>query len=232
MDGKLKNILLIILVLYVANLLLSGGISALFNKLLVYAVLVPVLLYSVIFHEIAHGWVAYLFGDPTAKRAGRLTLNPLPHIDWLGLLMLIFAHFGWAKPVPVNFNNIKNKRLGMFCVAFAGPLANIIIAAVVLFILLKFFPHPTNYVEAIIAQMLILAFHINIILASFNLIPIPPLDGSRMVAALSDKFKRFMWEMEDYGFIVILILLWTGLLDPVIRYIAAGLKFVILKYLI
>lgn len=190
-----------------------GLVSLLFKDPLVFFLLVPILLYSIIAHEVAHGWVASLFGDNTAKYSGRLSFNPVSHIDPMGTLALFFVGFGWAKPVPVNYRNFKNSRRAIISVSLAGVAANIIIATVSLFLLQFSFFNTNN----IFATVLIIAAQINIILGSFNLIPIPPLDGSRVLMEfLPLTYKYKLARLESYGFFIIIGLLYMGLLDPVI----------------
>jgi len=171
------------------------------------------LLFSVIIHEVAHGWVAYRMGDPTAKWLGRLSLNPLKHLDPIGTLMLFLAGFGWAKPVPVNFNNLSDKRKGLIFVSSAGIVANILFAFVsLLFIRLV----PTNPSEIVITLVYYVA-QINITLAALNLIPIPPLDGSKILMGIV--WKRtpyFLSRLEPYGLFIIIGLLYLGILNPLI----------------
>ncbi len=193
-----------------------GLVSLLFSNPAAFIALAAVLLYSVIAHEVAHGWVAYLFGDTTAKYSGRLTFNPRSHLDPVGTLTLFLVGFGWAKPVPVNYNNLKKFRLGLFCVAFAGVLTNILIATAALLTLQLRVINP----DSILFSVLSLLARINIMLGAFNLIPIPPLDGSKIVMAFLPKeqqesFMRF----ESFGFIVLIVLLFTGLLNPVIEFV-------------
>lgn len=173
---------------------------------------------AVIIHEYCHGWVAYKLGDPTAKYAGRLTLNPLEHIDPFGTvllpLMLIILRspviFGWAKPVPVNFWNLHNPRRDMIWVGLAGPTANFMLAVAFSF-LLKF-PAP-----GIIRELLSSAIMINLVLAVFNLMPIPPLDGSRVVSGILPYRVALAYnEWERYGTVVIFLLLFLGFFNVVI----------------
>jgi Zn-dependent protease len=193
-----------------------GLISILFREPVTFLMLFVPLIYSVIAHETAHGAVAYLFGDDTAKRAGRLTLNPLAHLDPVGTLMLFFVGFGWAKPVPVNYSNIKNFRVGLVCISLAGCLTNIIIATIALSLIGSMnlvTGHPLTMVLLILAR-------INIILGAFNLIPIPPLDGSKVLMGfLPRRLQIEFIKLERFGFPLLIVLLFTGLLDPVILFI-------------
>jgi len=192
-----------------------GLISLLFSNPALFILLAFILLYSIIFHEVAHGWVARLFGDDTAWRYGRLTLNPISHIDPVGTLMLFFVGFGWAKPVPVDYYRLKNTRFGLFSVALAGCAVNILIAIIALF-LLQFSAISSNPAYSIIFPIVV---KINIILGSFNLIPIPPLDGSKIVMSfLPTEAQEYLHRLEPYGFFILAFLLYTGLLDPVISF--------------
>jgi Zn-dependent protease len=173
------------------------------------------LLYSIIAHEVAHGWVALLFGDDTALRHGRLTWNPLPHLDIVGALMLFFVGFGWAKPVPVNYAALKNSRFGIIAVALAGCVTNILIA----FVAMAALQFDTVAAKPAIASLLMTLARINIILGAFNLIPIPPLDGSRiLMALLPPEAQRSVARIEPYGFFILILFLFTGLLNPVIAF--------------
>ena len=173
------------------------------------------LLYSIIFHELAHGWVAYLMGDPTAKSLGRLSLNPLKHLDPMGTIMLFIFGFGWAKPVPVNFNQLRDRHKGMILVSAAGIITNMLLAFIALFLsrLLSLSP------SSMPAVLLYYFAQINIILAAFNLIPLPPLDGSKILMGFaSPSVQDFLFRLERYGFFIIIALLYLGVLDPVIRF--------------
>ena len=173
------------------------------------------LLYSIIFHELAHGWVAYLMGDPTAKSLGRLSLNPLKHLDPIGTVMLFIFGFGWAKPVPVNFNQLRDRHKGMIFVSAAGIITNMLLAFIALFLsrLLSLSP------SSMPAVLLYYFAQINIILAAFNLIPLPPLDGSKILMGfVSPSVQNFLFRIERYGFFIIIALLYLGVLDPVIRF--------------
>lgn len=189
------------------KLLLSDPVS--------FLILVIPLLYSVVIHEVAHGWVAYRLGDATAKWMGRLTLNPLKHLDPIGTLMLFLAGFGWAKPVPVNLNNIPNRRKGLIFVSSAGIIANILIAFVAL-LLHRLLGLPSYGMIAVIVYTLA---HINITLAALNLIPIPPLDGSKILMGFAPAETRyFLARIEPYGFFILIGLLFLGLLNPFISF--------------
>lgn len=192
--------------------------------------IVPLLL-GVVCHEVAHGYVAYLQGDPTAKAAGRLTLNPIKHLSPVGSLVFVVLAFvgpfviGWAKPVPVNPYHFRNLRRGMFLVSLAGPATNLILA--VLFalafhgvVLLAPFSSVSlhNNVLYPLAQICQAGVSINIILALFNLLPLPPLDGSKILASLlpAPIADRYM-ALERFGMVILLVLLVSGVLWEIIR---------------
>ncbi|MFA5363469.1 MAG: site-2 protease family protein [Candidatus Omnitrophota bacterium] len=192
-----------------------GLLSLLFTDPRLFILLAGVLLYSVIAHEVSHGWVAYLFGDDTAKRSGRLTFNPVSHLDPVGTLMLFLVGFGWARPVPVDYYNLKNSRPALIGVSLAGCLTNILIAILALFLL--HFDGVRNH--PVLSAMLPIVVRINIILGAFNLIPIPPLDGSKIIMGfLPLKAQEAFARLEPYGFFLLAALLFTGLLDPVIGF--------------
>jgi Zn-dependent protease len=185
---------------------------------LAFALVAIPLLFSVIIHEVAHGWVAYRMGDPTAKWSGRLTLNPLNHLDPIGTLMLFLAGFGWAKPVPVNFNNLSDKRKGLLFVSSAGVLANIFLAFFALLFIRLFSTSSSGIAANLAYKVCTVVAHINITLAALNLIPVPPLDGSKILMGIV--WKRtpyFLTRLEPYGFFVIIGFLYLGILDPLIR---------------
>ncbi|MFA6378851.1 MAG: site-2 protease family protein [Candidatus Omnitrophota bacterium] len=174
--------------------------------------------FSVILHEIAHGWVAYRLGDPTAKNAGRLTLNPFPHIDLLGTVLLpgilLLTHspivFGWAKPVPVNFALLRHPKRDMIWVGLAGPFVNIFLASALAIVMqINILPAAQPFLK--------MGILVNLVLAVFNLIPIPPLDGSRFVLGiLPYKIARSYAQLERYGVVIVFLLLYFGVLDHVI----------------
>ena len=188
-------------------------------------ILAPPLLFALTFHEFAHGFVAYRLGDPTAKDAGRLTMNPLKHLDPLGTIAFFFIKFGWAKPIPVNPNYFKNPRKDMLWVALAGPVTNLMVAiasAILtkgLWMLANILPYSTAS-EAILVplnSMLIASVWINLVLCIFNFLPIPPLDGSRiLMGLLSDNLARSYMRVERFGFVIILVLAFSGLLSKAI----------------
>jgi Zn-dependent protease len=179
--------------------------------------IIIVMLFAVILHECSHGWVALQCGDPTAKMAGRLTLNPFKHIDPLGtiivpmvLRLLGITPIGWAKPVPVNFGLLRNPKRDMIWVALAGPVMNLFLA-VMCSILLKF-----SMGSEFLVRLFSLGIIINLLLAVFNLTPVPPLDGSRIVmGVLPDRWARKYRQIEPFGIIILLILINTGILNYV-----------------
>ncbi len=185
----------------------------------IFLMVVPFLV-AVVFHELAHGYVAYKLGDNTAKAAGRLTLNPISHIDPIGTVILpaflLIVHspvlFGWAKPVPVNFFNLKNPKRDSAIVAAAGPLANILFAALfgIIYKLLIFIPIPEGILKPI-AITCIYGVQLNLVFAFFNLIPILPLDGGRIVAAfLPPRWAYSFSKIEPYGIWIVMGLLFIG----------------------
>jgi Zn-dependent protease len=180
---------------------------------LAFALVAIPLLFSVIIHEVAHGWVAYRMGDPTAKWLGRLSLNPLKHLDPIGTLMLFLVGFGWARPVPVNFNNLSDKRKGIIFVSSAGIVANILFA----FTALLFFRLFSLSSSGTVAILVYYVVQINITLAALNLIPIPPLDGSKILMGIvSERTRYFLARLEPYGFFIIIGFFYLGVLDPLI----------------
>jgi Zn-dependent protease len=174
--------------------------------------LVPGML-AIVCHEVSHGYVAWRFGDPTARMLGRLTLNPLKHIDIIGTLMIFFIGIGWAKPVPVVFENLRNPKRDMIWVAAAGPVTNILLATVSALLLrgLVMFGNPAvpgsplaMLVEPLVL-MLAFSVYINLLLAIFNMIPVPPLDGGRVLAGLlPNRQAALLSRIEPYGMIIII----------------------------
>jgi Zn-dependent protease len=192
-----------------------GLLKLLMKDPLAFAFVAIPLLFSVIIHEVAHGWVAYKMGDPTAKWSGRLTFNPLKHLDPIGTLMLFLAGFGWARPVPVNFNNIPDKRKGLIFVSSAGILANILFAFFAL-LFIRLFSESSSGTAFVLIYYVV---QINLTLAALNLIPIPPLDGSKILMGIvSHRTRYFLGRLEPYGFFIIIGFLYLGILDPLIGF--------------
>jgi Zn-dependent protease len=172
-------------------------------------ILIPAFLAALSFHEFFHAFVAYLCGDDTAKRMGRLTLNPLAHLDFLGLFCLIFFRIGWAKPVPFDNRNFKYPKLYSILTALAGPFANFLFA-LILFYMIAYFPVLLfkPYISITFLQILSVTAYVNIMLGVFNLLPIPPLDGSHVITMLLiDRYPNFVYWLYKYSFILILFLI-------------------------
>ena len=165
-------------------------------------------------HELAHGYTAYLLGDDTAKRAGRLTLNPLKHLDPIGLLMMLVFRFGWAKPVPVNMMRFSHPKRGMAVTALAGPACNLLITVVSLFLYgVLLVPLSGSQTGKILLEGIELTAYISLGFCIFNLIIVPPLDGSKVLfSLLPDSLYLKLMRYERYGSLILLLLVWTGLL--------------------
>ncbi|CAC9452410.1 FIG004556: membrane metalloprotease [uncultured Gammaproteobacteria bacterium] len=189
-----------------------------FQTLLIYTI--P-LIFAITVHEFAHGWVANQCGDATAKMLGRLTLNPIKHIDPIGTILvpaiLYFTGspflFGWAKPVPINFNALKSPKKDMILVALAGPVSNFIMALLWLLVIL----FALNLQSQLLIDMAYFGIAINLILGVFNLLPLPPLDGSRVVSALLPNHLAYEYnKLEQYGLFILVGLLFLGVFERVI----------------
>jgi Zn-dependent protease len=199
------------------------------QKISIYAI--PTLL-AIILHEVAHGWVADRLGDSTARYSGRLTLNPAAHIDFFGTILLPVVLlisggfvFGYAKPVPINPYNLRNPRKDMIWISLAGILTNLavaVVSAMAFRILASGFLGSWGLIMRPLMMMLMVSVRINIILAFFNAIPIPPLDGSRVLVNLLPAEKSIVFsKLEPYGFLIILLLFFTGIINfiwPIIRF--------------
>ena len=192
-------------------------------------IIAVIVMSAIIFHEVAHGWVANQCGDPTAKEQGRLSLNPLKHIDPIGTVLipgvLIYLRFigvqtfvfGWAKPVPVNFLRLRRPKTDMIWVGMAGPFVNVVMA--ISFSLLIHIPMFEKY-----GDVTALAVFVNLLLAVFNMIPIPPLDGSRLVMGLLPAaLGRIYGQLERYGILIVVVLLYLGVFEwavfPVVQFL-------------
>ena len=176
----------------------------------VLVILIPVLLFALVFHEFSHAWVANKLGDPTARYAGRLTLNPMAHLDPIGGLMILFVGFGWAKPVPVDIRYLRNPRVDMMKIAFAGPASNLLLAFIGGTILRLGFVHGT------MAMMIMFFTQINIMLAVFNMIPIAPLDGSQIFSGLLIRTNpELVRKLQIYGPKILMGAILIGYFTPI-----------------
>lgn len=207
------------------NRLLSGNID--FISVIIYILSsLAVIFLTLPVHEFAHGFAATKLGDPTPRYQGRMTLNPFAHIDWIGAACILLFGFGWAKPVQVNSNNFRNPKRDMAITALAGPLSNLIVAFAALLI--------NNILSLIAVKTLVSAFYyigfffyyialINVSLAVFNLIPIPPLDGSRLLSALLPyRYYYALMRYERYIFFGLIALLWIGVLDIPLNFLSGA----------
>jgi len=186
---------------------------------------IPALI-CITFHELSHGFVAWKLGDNTAKEQGRLTLNPIKHIDVMGLLMMVIFKFGWAKPVPVNMFNFKNPKTGMAVTALAGPVSNVILAAFLMLVYgFLYMPLLTmGQAGVVILNTILTTIYLSCALAVFNIVPIPPLDGSKILFSLlpSDRYFQLM-RFERYGMIILIVLIYFDLLTPFVSRVTQGL---------
>lgn len=190
------------------------------------------LLIAFSFHEFAHALVADRLGDSTPRQQGRLTLDPMAHIDVVGFLLLLFAGFGWAKPVEIDPRNFKNRKWGDILVSIAGPLTNLIIALIA-YIALAFLTMSVSFDNQIIVGILSAIIGLNIGLAVFNILPIPPLDGYHVVKSLFFRYNvKFFWEFERYSFIVLIILIMTGIIgrimNPLMNLVINGMNVIVM----
>lgn len=179
-------------------------------KILSYIITAVSIIFVLVTHEWGHAYVAYLNGDTTAKDRGRLTLNPFKHLDLLGTISMIIFRFGWAKPVPINQFNFKKQRLGLFTVAIAGIVINLLTAFICLLIMYNI---QLNEIAFVLLDRI--SFY-GIVFAVFNLIPIPPLDGSKILASiLPKKFQYFIYKYEKYSMLILVIFIASGLIDKI-----------------
>ncbi len=214
------------------------------NRIIEWLMFAAAALIAICVHESCHALSALWLGDDTAKRMGRISLNPLRHLDPVGFLMMVVAHFGWAKPVPINpyrMTKVKNPKVGMALTAAAGPVSNVILAflfGIGYFIVLYpiYWPYWLEwgyYISAsgwrdYLGLFLFRCFLLNAGLAVFNLIPVSPLDGSKIFAiVLPNKAYAWLMRYEKYGFIILAVLLFTGVLDKPLSYLVGGLMYVV-----
>ena len=170
-------------------------------------------LIAITLHELSHGYVSYKLGDPTAKNAGRLTLNPIKHIDMFGLLALVIFKFGWAKPVPIDPRYYKNRKQGIIMVSIAGPLMNLCLACICAFFCkMLYYSH-----SSVLFDFFAIGMQINVGMFVFNLLPFPPLDGSKILfSLLPDKVEYFFYKYEKYFMIIVLVLVLTDLINYIL----------------
>ena len=177
-------------------------------------ILIPILVFSLCFHEFSHGYIAYILGDDTAEKSGRLTLNPMAHLDPIGSVMILFVGFGWAKPVPVNPVNFSNPRIDMMKVAFAGPAANLILAFIAGTII-RLIGYTGFFHNNFLFTVLELFTWINIALAVFNMLPVAPLDGSQIFGNMIAKNNpELAWKLQIYGPKVLMVLILISFINP------------------
>jgi len=186
-------------------------------------IVIPVFLLALTIHEFAHGWVANRLGDPTARLQGRLTINPLAHLDIIGTIAIVLIQFGWAKPVPVDARYLRNPRRDMILISAAGPASNLLLAVLSAFFFQtipwgQLLTQQSAWLIVPIASVVRTSVSVNVILAVFNLLPIPPLDGSRIVSGLLPLRQAITYnQLEPYGFLIIFLLSYIGALVPVFR---------------
>ena len=181
----------------------------------------PVILLAIVSHEYAHGWVSDRLGDPTPRHSGRLSLNPFRHLDIMGALCLLIFRVGWAKPVPIDPRYYKDRKKGILYVSLAGPGINFILAFLSLLLeeILMKFGSRTSTLIWILCQFCYYSAVINIGLGLFNLVPIPPLDGSKIAASLSEQASRFYWKYQRYWRLILIILIVSGILSKPLNWL-------------
>ena len=177
-----------------------------------YLLNLPGLLVAIIIHEFSHGYMAYLLGDNTAKESGRLTLNPFKHLDIVGFVFLLLFRFGWAKPVPINPYNFKKRKRDTILVSLAGPFSNFIVAIIIGFVI-----SSGIITNSILFNVLIIMLWYNIMLGVFNLLPFPPLDGSKILASLlPSKYEYAFYKYERYLYLILILLIATNTIDKIL----------------
>ncbi len=197
-------------------------------------IMIPMVLIALTFHEVAHGWVSKKQGDPTPGMMGRLTLNPIAHLDPIGALLMLFAGFGWAKPVPINPRYYKDPKKGMALTAFAGPAANFLLAVVGMLIYgvcYVLYAKDILSVDAVgeVGKLSMMFVSVNLSLMIFNFIPIPPLDGSRILGLFLSSSAYFkLQQYERYSFLIIILLSMSGAFDVIL---GGGVNFIFINLL-
>jgi len=225
-NKKIINIIILLASLYIANSFLEAK-KIDWEFIAVQSLIIPLSIMAIVIHEVSHGYAAYALGDNTAKLAGRLSLNPLKHLDPLGILAILIIKIGWAKPVPVNYDAFKKPRRDVFLVAMAGPLANMLIAVFCAFLIkglivlfgpqgaLSAIAEKHHYALALLIQIIASGgIYINLILMCFNLLPIPPLDGSKLLMCiLPEAPAKKLAAIEPYGIYILIALVYFKFLD-------------------
>ena len=180
---------------------------------------IPAVLFAITVHECAHGYMAYLMGDPTAKYSGRLSLNPMHHLDLMGALCMLLFRFGWAKPVPVDSRYFKNHKLGIILVSLAGPFANFLLGLVFCLAYYAINIYATSPVALwqFFSQICLYSIYMNVGLMIFNLIPIPPLDGSKILMEfIPPRIKYQIYSYERYFSLILIVLIYAGVMSPLL----------------
>ena len=192
---------------------------------------IPALLFAITIHEYAHAQCADSMGDPTARYMGRMTFNPMAHLDPLGAILLVVAGFGWAKPVEINPSNFRNRREGILKVSFAGPAANLFLCFLAAFFMT--FLNRFGLLSDGVYRFLLWMQLYNVWFAFFNLIPVPPLDGFGIITEIFNlREKSFYYTLYNYGFPILMILLIVGVVDKILNPIVNGVYALLLQYII